>query len=73
MSLSALTLAYLSLAILLQLAQHLHPIPLIMFTTYVWLTPLFTPNAHIKVFFAQKVDLPMATVGALRQPSIIVV
>ena len=32
-----------------------------MFTTYVWLTPLFTPNAHIKVFFAQKVDLTNVT------------
>ncbi|KAI0281131.1 hypothetical protein BGY98DRAFT_1131867 [Russula aff. rugulosa BPL654] len=40
-----------------------------MSTTYVWLTPSFTPNAHIKVFFTQKVDLTNVT-GAVSHPQL---
>jgi hypothetical protein len=38
-------------------------------TTYVWLAPPFTPNARIKVFFAQKVDLTNVT-SAVSRPQL---
>ena len=41
----------------------------IIFTTYVWLAPSFTPDAHIKVFFAQKVNLTNVT-GAVSRPQL---
>jgi hypothetical protein len=41
----------------------------IMSTTYVWLAPSFTPDAHIKVFFAQRVNLTNVT-GAVSRPQL---
>ena len=38
-------------------------------TSYVWLAPPFTPNARIKVFFAQKVDLSNVT-SAVSRPQL---
>ncbi len=38
-------------------------------TTYIWLSPPFTPNARLKVFFAQKVDLSNAT-SAVSRPQL---
>ena len=38
-------------------------------TTYVWLAPPFTPDARIKVFFAQKVDLANVT-SAVSRPQL---
>ena len=38
-------------------------------TTYVWLTPPFTPDVRIKVFFAQKVNLTNVT-SAVSRPQL---
>ena len=38
-------------------------------TSYVWLAPPFTPNARIKVYFAQKVDLTNVT-SAVSRPQL---
>jgi hypothetical protein len=38
-------------------------------TTYVWLAPPFTPDARIRVFFAQKVDLTNVT-GVVSRPQL---
>jgi hypothetical protein len=64
-------ISLLSFLILLPLAPFVHKIHrlltvvtcfvFIVSTSYVWLAPPFTPNARIKVFFAQKVDLTNVT------------
>lgn len=69
-------ISLLSFLILLPLAPFVHKVhrlltivALFVFiasTTYVWLAPPFTPNARIKVFFAQKVDLTNVTDAASR-------
>lgn len=64
-------ISLLSFLILLPLAPFVHKIHrlltvvaffvFIASTTYAWLAPPFTPNARIKVFFAQQVDLTNVT------------
>ena len=72
-------ISLLSFLILLPLAPFLHKIHrlvtvvalfvFIVSTTYVWVPPPFTPNARIKVFFAQKVDLTNLT-SAVSRPQL---
>jgi len=64
-------ISLLSLFIVLPLAPFVHKVHpsltvvalfiFIVSTTYAWLAPPFTPNARIKVFFTQKVDLTNVT------------
>ena len=72
-------ISLLSFFILLPLAPFVHKVHrlltvfvffiFIASTTYVWLTPPFTPDARIKVFFAQKVDLTNVT-SAVSRPQL---
>ena len=72
-------ISLLSFLIFLPLAPFLHKIHrlvtvialfvFIVSTTYVWVAPPFTPNARIKVFFAQKVDLTNVT-SAVSRPQL---
>ena len=69
-------ISLLSFLILLPLVPFMHKVHcslivitfsvFIVSTTYVWLTPPFTPDMHIKVFFAQKVNLTNVTSAVLR-------
>lgn len=69
-------ISLLSFLILLPLAPFVHKVHrlltvvaffvFIVSISYVWLAPPFTPNARIKVFFAQKVDLTNATSSVSR-------
>jgi hypothetical protein len=69
-------ISLLSFLILLPLAPFVHKVhhlltvvaffAFIVSTSYVWLAPPFTPDARIKVFFAQKVDLTNATSSVSR-------
>ena len=73
-------ISLLSILIFLPLAPFLHKIHrlvtvvalfvFIMSTTYVWVAPPFTPNARIKVFFAQKIDLTNVTSAVSRPPQL---
>jgi hypothetical protein len=69
-------ISLLSFLVILPLAPFVHKVHrsltvvaffvFIVSTTYAWLAPPFTPDARIKVFFAQKVDLTNVTSTASR-------